>query len=95
MEILCTVVIDLGYLFISIISIGFNFRCGCGRLKTDHEEGIETSLGETWSSEKHTSKRPTDSYGLLSFSEEDQDSGISTKVIILRHFARYYYVTIA
>jgi len=56
-------------------------RCGCGRLKTDHEEGIETSLGETWSSEKHTSKRPTDSYGLLSFSEEDQDSGISTKYI--------------
>ena len=57
------------------------FRCGCGRLKNDHEQDIKTTQNEVWSSSKHSEEMPTDSFGLVSFSEEDQDAKIASKVL--------------
>ena len=59
---------------------GNSLRCGCGRLRTDHQPDILCATNEVWSSERHTSQMPTDCFGSLSFSEKEQDQQISSEV---------------
>ena len=56
-------------------------RCSCGRLRHEHEQNDSNSAPETWSSAKHTRQNPTNAFGTVSFSTEQQDSSLGAEVI--------------
>lgn len=57
-------------------------RCGCGYLKVRHDPDVSSGQYDVWSSKKHTVEIPTDSFGSLSFSHEEQDREIASKVLV-------------
>ena len=55
------------------------FRCACGLLRTQHEGELTENVGE-WASSTHTREVPTNAFGCVSFSQEQQDAILGAEV---------------
>ena len=55
------------------------FRCGCGLLRSEHKGEFSENVGD-WSSNMHTREMPTNAFGMVSFSGEQQDAVMGAEV---------------
>ena len=55
-------------------------RCCCGRLRKEHSGWIIDAFGNEWSAVRHVKESPTNAFGQVSFSEEQQDASLGAEV---------------
>ena len=55
-------------------------RCCCGRLRKEHIGLIIDAFGNEWSAVRHVKESPTNAFGQVSFSEEQQDASLGAEV---------------
>eukprot|EP00794_Sanderia_malayensis_P003066 gene3066-3530_t len=58
-------------------------RCSCGLIRQKHKTQLNESDTKSWLSDVHTDEIPTDAFGAVSFSEDQQDNGTQAEYIRL------------
>eukprot|EP00795_Rhopilema_esculentum_P014805 gene14805-5910_t len=58
-------------------------RCCCGRLRKEHSGLIIDAFGNEWSAVRHVKESPTNAFGQVSFSEEQQDASLGAEFVRL------------